>query len=100
MSGDDKQGEFVATSLSESLEIVVRTDPGVVRGHNEDAVFANPNLGLAILADGMGGYNAGEVASGMATDSLRSELGRWLSGPGVHSTLTIFQWPSSFTCTR
>ena len=74
MSGDDKQGEFVATSLSESLEIVVRTDPGVVRGHNEDAVFANPNLGLAILADGMGGYNAGEVASGMATMYLSTEL--------------------------
>lgn len=64
----------MANSLSESLEIVVRTDPGVVRGHNEDAVFANPNLGLAILADGMGGYNAGEVASGMATMYLSTEL--------------------------
>ena len=46
----------------------------MVRGHNEDAVFANPHLGLAILADGMGGYNAGEVASGMATTFLSSEL--------------------------
>ena len=46
----------------------------MVRGHNEDAVFVNPNLGLAILADGMGGYNAGEVASGMATMFLSSEL--------------------------
>ena len=61
-------------SLSNALEIVVRTDPGLVRGHNEDAVFANPNLGFAILADGMGGYNAGEVASGMATMVLSSEL--------------------------
>ncbi len=61
-------------NVSESLEIVVKTDPGMVRGHNEDAVFANPNLGLAILADGMGGYNAGEVASGMATTVLASEL--------------------------
>jgi len=60
--------------LSSALEIVVRTDPGMVRGHNEDAVFANPNLGFAILADGMGGYNAGEVASGMATMVLSSEL--------------------------
>ncbi len=64
----------MANSLSDSLEIVVRTDPGMVRGHNEDAVFANPNLGLAILADGMGGYNAGEVASGMATMYLSTEL--------------------------
>lgn len=64
----------MANSLSDALEIVVRTDAGVVRGHNEDAVFANPNQGLAILADGMGGYNAGEVASGMAITLLSSEL--------------------------
>lgn len=68
------QGENVANSLSDTLEIVVRTDPGMVRGHNEDAVFANPNQGLAILADGMGGYNAGEVASGMATTLLSTEF--------------------------
>jgi PPM family protein phosphatase len=60
--------------LSNALEIVVRTDPGMIRGHNEDAVFANPNQGFVILADGMGGYNAGEVASGMATMFLSTEL--------------------------
>jgi PPM family protein phosphatase len=64
----------VVYTLSSALEIVVRTDPGMVRGHNEDAVFVNPNLGLAILADGMGGYNAGEVASGMATMLLSTEV--------------------------
>jgi len=64
----------VAESLSDALEIVVRTDPGMVRGHNEDSVFANPQYGIAILADGMGGYNAGEVASGMATAQLSSEF--------------------------
>lgn len=64
----------MAKSLSDALEIVVRTDPGMVRGHNEDAVFADPEQGLAILADGMGGYNAGEVASGMATTLLATEL--------------------------
>ncbi len=64
----------MANRLSEALEIAVRTDSGVVRDHNEDAVFANPSLGLAILADGMGGYNAGEVASGMATTFLSAEL--------------------------
>jgi len=60
--------------LSQSLEIVTRTDVGMVRSHNEDSVFANPAQGLAILADGMGGYNAGEVASGMTTTLLGSEL--------------------------
>jgi serine/threonine protein phosphatase PrpC len=36
------------------------------------------SLALAVLADGMGGYNAGEVASNMATSFIRTELGRWL----------------------
>lgn len=64
----------MAGSLSDALEIVVQTDPGMVREHNEDAVFANAARGLVILADGMGGYNAGEVASGMATSFLSSAL--------------------------
>lgn len=42
--------------------------------------------GLAILADGMGGYNAGEVASGMATTFIKSELGRWLSEVGSQAS--------------
>lgn len=64
----------MASSLSEALEIVVKTDPGMVRSHNEDSVFGNPHGGLVVLADGMGGYNAGEVASGMATTVLSTEL--------------------------
>lgn len=64
----------MTNSLRDALEIIVRTDPGRVRGHNEDSVFANPNLGLVILADGMGGYNAGEVASGMATMLLSGDF--------------------------
>jgi protein phosphatase len=60
--------------LIDALEMVVRTDPGMLRPHNEDAVFADPAAGVAILADGMGGYNAGEVASGMATTLLAGSL--------------------------
>ena len=60
--------------LSQALQIVSRSDAGMVRSHNEDAVYTNPARGLAILADGMGGYNAGEVASGMATTLLATEL--------------------------
>jgi protein phosphatase len=60
--------------LSSAIEMVARTDPGRIRRNNEDAVFVNPTLGLAILADGMGGHNAGEVASNMTITALGSEL--------------------------
>jgi PPM family protein phosphatase len=60
--------------LSQALQIVSRSDAGMVRSHNEDAVFTSTACGLVILADGMGGYNAGEVASSMATTLLGSEL--------------------------
>lgn len=71
-------------SLANFLDVAVRTDPGAVRSHNEDAVFADANLGVAILADGMGGYNAGEVASGMATTRLAADLSRVISTGLAH----------------
>lgn len=58
------------------------TDPGRARDNNEDSVaFDEPTL-TAVLADGMGGYSAGEIASGMATAFIRSELSRWLIEAG------------------
>ena len=62
------------TNVDQAVEIVARTHPGAVRTNNEDSVLANTACGIAILADGMGGYNAGEVASGMATILLGTEL--------------------------
>ncbi|HEU4622024.1 MAG TPA: Stp1/IreP family PP2C-type Ser/Thr phosphatase [Burkholderiaceae bacterium] len=56
------------------LELVTASDPGVVRSHNEDSIVVSERLGLAILADGMGGYNAGEVASGLATSLIERDL--------------------------
>ncbi len=53
-------------SLRGKIEYAELTDTGRVREHNEDAIGSNPDLGLMVLADGMGGYNAGEVASGIA----------------------------------
>ena len=63
-------------------EICTQTDPGLARDNNEDAVAFDPSTRLCILADGMGGYNAGEVASGMAVAFISSELGRWLAQAG------------------
>src|SRR4051812_29606827 len=64
--------------LSQALEIAACTDPGMVRAHNEDSVASDAAKGLVVLADGMGGYNAGEVASGMATTVITTELQRLL----------------------
>ena len=61
-------------ALTDALQIVSSTDPGRVRGHNEDCVESRPEMGIVVLADGMGGYNAGEVASGMATSLIASGL--------------------------
>ena len=65
-----------------NYEFCIRTDPGLARENNEDSVTFDEPTRLAILADGMGGYNAGEIASGMATTFIRSERGRWLSQAG------------------
>ena len=59
-------------------EFCAQTDSGLTRENNEDSVALDESCGLAILADGMGGYNAGEVASSMATASILAELGQWL----------------------
>jgi protein phosphatase len=61
-------------NLSQALEVASCTDPGIVRSHNEDSIAADATKGLVVLADGMGGYNAGEVASGMATTVITTEL--------------------------
>ena len=53
-------------SLSGKIDFAELTDTGRVRDHNEDAIGTNADVGLMVLADGMGGYNAGEVASGIA----------------------------------
>lgn len=60
--------------IDEALEIVSQTHSGMVRSHNEDSVACEPACGLVVLADGMGGYNAGEVASGMAVSVVASEI--------------------------
>jgi PPM family protein phosphatase len=53
-------------NLNGKISFAELTDTGRVRDHNEDAIGTNADVGLMVLADGMGGYNAGEVASGIA----------------------------------
>ncbi|MBA3772977.1 MAG: Stp1/IreP family PP2C-type Ser/Thr phosphatase [Ramlibacter sp.] len=68
-----------------NYQFCIRTDPGLARENNEDSVTLDEPTRLGVLADGMGGYNAGEIASGMATTFIKSELGRWLSQAGLHA---------------
>ena len=53
--------------------------PGLVRQNNEDFIFADDDLGIYLLADGMGGHNAGEVASETAIKTAHSYLAERLS---------------------
>ncbi|MFT7245233.1 MAG: serine/threonine protein phosphatase PrpC [Candidatus Azotimanducaceae bacterium] len=67
-------------NLRGKVEIVCQTDVGQVRDHNEDYVSSDDRIGLAVLADGMGGLNAGEVASSMSVHLLMDELRAYAEG--------------------
>ena len=82
------------TAATAPLDIASLSHPGMVRAHNEDTVFADAAAGIAVLADGMGGYSAGEVASGIAvnvvSNGMMPELksGRELTKVDIQSGLT------------
>jgi protein phosphatase len=83
----------VSDASGNTLDVANLSHAGMVRAHNEDTVFVD-RAGLAVLADGMGGYNAGEVASGIAVDVIKEGLlpelmsGRDLSKVDVNTGLT------------
>ena len=61
-------------SLKDKINITGITDEGLVRDHNEDSISSDADLGLLVLADGMGGHKGGEVASAIAVDSIMQDL--------------------------
>jgi serine/threonine protein phosphatase PrpC len=66
------------SELEHKIEFTGKTDVGRRRSHNEDGIAIDNDAGIAMVADGMGGCNAGEVASAMAVQiimrALREEL--------------------------
>jgi serine/threonine protein phosphatase PrpC len=62
--------------LSDSIRFYAATDVGKVRDHNEDNFLVDKKVGLFIVADGMGGHAAGEVASAIAVRAVHEEIKR------------------------
>jgi PPM family protein phosphatase len=61
-------------SLEDKILTTGITDQGLVRDHNEDSISYDAELGLLVLADGMGGHKGGEIASAIAIDTILKEL--------------------------
>ncbi len=59
---------------SDTIQFYATTDVGRVRDHNEDNFLVDKRLALSIVADGMGGHAAGEVASALAVRIIHEEV--------------------------
>lgn len=71
---DAAWGRRADMDLTGVLEVARLSDVGQRRDHNEDAIASDIEIGLLVLADGMGGYKAGEVASEIAILTMLAEL--------------------------
>ncbi len=64
-----------------ALKSAARTDPGRVRQNNEDAFLADPDRGIFLVVDGIGGHAAGEKAAAIAVERIRARLERQTGAP-------------------
>ena len=80
------------------MEFGARSDPGRVRENNEDSFRLAPEINLFVLSDGMGGLEAGEIASKLAVETVvehceqaeadRPGFGEIESGSGIRYLAT------------
>jgi serine/threonine protein phosphatase PrpC len=86
VSDPPRAGDYgnAPVTLADGIEIHGVSDVGIKRSHNEDYIGTDPDIHLAILCDGMGGYNAGEIASALAVNTIMDHLrkGLGLAGAG------------------
>ena len=75
------------------LEVWGATDVGMKRRVNEDVFLVDEDLGVYLVADGMGGHAAGEVASRLAADEIMRSLSE-------HATLDNETWPEHWNMAR
>lgn len=69
------------------IEVANISDTGLKRPHNEDSAVTDTALGLAVVADGMGGYKAGEVASAIAAQLILNEVRAGLANGNANSKI-------------
>ena len=85
------------------MDIVAESDVGRVRRNNEDAIGFDADRGIAVLADGMGGLDAGEVASRIAVDSILDAVGNGIEqwdGDMESLIVRAVQSANADVCTR
>jgi len=72
------------------------SDTGRVRPSNEDCFAIDDALALCIIADGMGGHNAGEVASRMTVDVVSDFVAQWSTAGGAETEDAEKTWPFGY----
>jgi serine/threonine protein phosphatase PrpC len=73
------------------MKVAAKSDIGRVRINNEDCMLVDAQLGLLIVADGMGGHAGGEVASALAVEAIAAYVQGHLTGPDADQTAALLQ---------
>src|ERR1017187_4324697 len=90
---EDRQGPPAEPGIIEKLMIEAygASDPGCVRNNNEDYYLIEPAIGLYLVADGMGGAQAGEHAAKLAAETVREVIGKDGTHPDADTLVGAFE---------